>query len=191
MFERGKREGELTGGAQSKSPQGGWGGRESPATTPATERRPGEGVAVIGRSIRINGDLRGEEDLRIEGDVSGTVELKKGNLTIGNEGRVRADVYAKSITVDGKMEGDLYAGERVAIRAQAQVHGNVTAPRVAIEEGASFKGSIEMDQTAVDRALGKASSTSAKPAAVDTPAPKKAAGPDAAAAAPKEAAASN
>ena len=188
MFERGKREGDTTGAAESKGPSG-WGGRDVTAQATGSEPRSGDGAAVIGRSIRINGDLRGEEDLRIEGDVSGTVELKKGNLTIGNEGRVRADVYAKSITVDGTMEGDLYAAERVAIRAQAQVRGNVTAPRVAIEEGASFKGSIEMDQTAVDRALGKGSSTPAKPAAVES-APKKT-GVSAAAAEPKEAAASS
>ena len=67
----------------------------------------GGDAAVIGRSIQINGDLRGDEDLRIEGDVSGTVELKNSALTIGKEGKVRADVYAKSVAVDGETKGDL------------------------------------------------------------------------------------
>ncbi|NNE36153.1 MAG: polymer-forming cytoskeletal protein, partial [Rhodothermales bacterium] len=65
----------------------------------------GGDVAVIGRSIQIHGDLRGGEDLRIEGDVTGTVELKNSALTIGKEGKVKADVYARSIAVDGETKG--------------------------------------------------------------------------------------
>lgn len=116
----------------------------------------GQEAAVIGRSIQINGDLRGGEDLRIEGDVTGTVELINSALTIGKEGKVKADVYAKSIAVDGETRGDLYASERVSIHLNARVQGNIIAPRVSIEEGAHFKGSIEMDPKAVEKALGKA-----------------------------------
>ena len=112
-------------------------------------------AAVIGRSIQINGDLRGGEDLRIEGDVSGTVELKNSALTIGKEGKVKADVYARSIAVDGEIKGDLYATERVSVHVNARVQGNIIAPKVSIEEGAHFKGSIEMDPAAVEKALGK------------------------------------
>ena len=112
-------------------------------------------AAVIGRSIQINGDLRGGEDLRIEGDVSGTVELKNSALTIGKEGKVRADVYARSIAVDGEIKGDLYAAELVSVHVNARVQGNIIAPKVSIEEGAHFKGSIEMDPAAVEKALGK------------------------------------
>jgi cytoskeletal protein CcmA (bactofilin family) len=115
---------------------------------------PQEG-AVIGPSIRIDGDLRGEENLRIEGEVKGTVQLKNNNLVIGSEGRVRATVYAHSIDVEGLMEGDLFGADRVMIRKSAKVRGNITAPRVSIEDGAQFKGSIEMDQQAVEAALGK------------------------------------
>jgi len=112
-------------------------------------------VAVIGSSIQINGDLRGDEDLRIEGNVSGTVELKNSVLTIGKEGKVKAGVYAKSIAVDGETKGDLYATERVSVHVNARVQGNIIAPKVSIEEGAHFKGSIEMDPSAVEKALGK------------------------------------
>lgn len=152
MFERGKREDgtdERTELATSTT------ARSSDSSIPKAANRGNE-WAVIGRSIQINGDVRGNEDLRIEGDVSGTVELRNSNLTIGKEGKVRADVYAKSVTVDGTTEGDLYASERVIIHVNANARGNITAPKVAIEEGAKFKGSIEMDQGAVDKALGKA-----------------------------------
>lgn len=115
----------------------------------------GSEVAVIGSSIQINGDLRGDEDLRIEGNVSGTVELKNSVLTIGKEGKVKAGVYAKSIAVDGETKGDLYATERVSVHVNARVQGNIIAPKVSIEEGAHFKGSIEMDPAAVEKALGK------------------------------------
>ena len=116
-------------------------------------------VAVIGSSIQISGDLRGDEDLRIEGNVSGTVELKNSSLTIGKEGKVKADVYAKAIAVDGETKGDLYATERVSVHVNARVQGNIIAPRVSIEEGAHFKGSIEMDPAAVEKALGPTAKT--------------------------------
>lgn len=114
----------------------------------------GRDVAVIGSSIQINGDLRGDEDLRIEGKVSGTVKLKNSELTIGKGGKVKAGVYAKSIAVDGETTGDLHATECVSVHANARVQGNIIAPRVSIVEGAHFKGSIEMDPEAVEQALG-------------------------------------
>jgi cytoskeletal protein CcmA (bactofilin family) len=105
-------------------------------------------AAVIGPSIHIDGDVRGEEDLLIEGEVSGTVNLKNNSLTIGPQGKVRADVYAHSIYVDGYLEGDLYGSERVNVRKSATVRGNITSPRVSLEDGAKFKGAIEMDPQA-------------------------------------------
>jgi cytoskeletal protein CcmA (bactofilin family) len=122
---------------------------------------------VIGRSIQIEGAVRGNEDLRIEGDVSGTVEFRDSSLTIGKEGKVRADVYAKSIIVDGMTEGDLYATDRVIVHVNAQVRGNITAPNVGVEEGAKFKGSIEMDQAAVEKAFNKANLQTERPPAAD------------------------
>jgi cytoskeletal protein CcmA (bactofilin family) len=162
MFERGKKEelgrAPIMGSRQGSEPESGtWG-------EAARGEAAGGETAVIGRSIHINGDLRGEEDLRIEGDVSGTIQLQNHSLTIGKEGKIKADVYAKVITVDGNMDGDLYAAERVNIRKSARVVGNITAPRVSLEDGARFKGSIEMDPEAVEAALGKRQ-------AVPTPAP--------------------
>ncbi|HEX5421188.1 MAG TPA: polymer-forming cytoskeletal protein [Gammaproteobacteria bacterium] len=123
---------------------------------PAVTRRPAgpREAAVIGPSIMIDGDLRGEEDLIIEGQVSGTVQLKNNSLTIGSQGKVKADLYAHSIFVEGYMEGDLYGSERVCVKKSAQVRGNITSPRVSLDDGARFKGTIEMDPQAVEAALG-------------------------------------
>ena len=125
-------------------------------------------AAVIGPSIHIDGDVRGEEDLLIEGEVNGTVQLKNNSLTIGPNGKVRADVSANSVYVDGYMEGDLFGSERVHIRKSAQVHGNVTSPRVSLEDGAKFKGSIEMDPQA---AQSVARNNMSKPMAASAPKP--------------------
>jgi cytoskeletal protein CcmA (bactofilin family) len=147
---------------------------DTPARSEPTAARPSAGRehAVIGASIHIDGDLRGEEDLLIEGEVNGTVQLKSNSLTIGPQGKVRADVYAQSIIVDGFMEGDLYGSERVAIRKSAQVRGNVTSPRVSLEDGAKFKGAIEMDPQAVQSATARN-----KPASAAAPAPRPAPSP--------------
>lgn len=123
-------------------------------------RRTGTSQAIIGRSIQINGDVKGDEDLMIEGDVTGTVQLSNHALTIGKEGKVKADIHARSISVEGSTDGDLFASESIAIRATANVRGNLLAPRISLEEGAHFKGSVEMDQEAVDKALGSNSTKS-------------------------------
>ena len=157
MFERSKKDGDSidsqdAGRTGSDSSRGSF---MSKATG-----RSGDS-AVIGRSIQIVGDLRGGEDLRIEGDVSGTVELKNNALTIGKDGRVKADVYAMSIAVNGEIKGDMYAADRISVHANARVQGNIIAPKVSIEEGAHFKGAIEMDPKTVEKALGTTTSASA------------------------------
>ncbi|MGI9344274.1 MAG: bactofilin family protein [Gammaproteobacteria bacterium] len=166
MFELGKKDGsdnENNSAAGNDSQQDLNSSHTNSTARPATATG---GVAVIGRSIRINGDLQGEEDLRIEGDVNGTVRLQNHTLTIGGEGKLRADVYAKSVIVEGAMEGDLFSSERVVVRKTASVRGNIMAPRVSLDDGAKFKGSIEMDPDAVANALGASKNTaSSKPKA--------------------------
>ena len=158
MFERGKKDDDTI---ESQDTNRGESDKSFGALRSKVTGRSGD-AAVIGRSIKINGDLRGDEDLRIEGDVSGTVELKNAALTIGKEGKVKAGVFAKSIAVDGETKGDLHATERVSVHVNARVQGNIIAPRVSIEEGAHFKGSIEMDPAAVEKALGKSNTTAPK-----------------------------
>jgi len=169
MFERGRKDDETheISGETARVLPG--------ALRPAGAETSGH-VAVIGQSIQINGDVRGNEDLRIEGDVSGTIELRNSHLTIGKQGKVKADVYAKSIAVDGVIEGDLYATEKVVIHVNAKVKGNIIAPVVGLDEGASFKGSIEMDRSVVEKALGKSAARADEPrssGAADAGAPPK------------------
>lgn len=109
------------------------------------ERQPMREKAILGPSLVLKGDLTGEEDLTIQGRVEGKVVLKKNGITVGKEGRVKADLYAKSICVEGDVRGNLYADDRIVIRETGNVRGNLVAPRVKLEEGSKFKGSIDMD----------------------------------------------
>ncbi len=103
--------------------------------------------ATIGSTIRVKGDLSGEEDLTVQGRVQGKIELRNNNVTIGEKGQVKADVYAKIISVEGDVEGNLFGEEKIIIRKSGRVKGNLVAPRVSLEEGSNFKGSIDMDSS--------------------------------------------
>jgi cytoskeletal protein CcmA (bactofilin family) len=122
-----------------------------PAPTPARnlggEARRGA-AATIGPSIRIQGDLSGEEDLIVEGQVEGKIELRQNGVTIGKSGRVRADVWGRTISVEGEVEGNLFADEQIVVRSSGRVQGNLTAPRVSLDDGAKFKGAIDMEPKA-------------------------------------------
>ena len=102
-------------------------------------------TAVIGPKIRFKGELVGEEDLLIQGQIDGTIDLRDNNLTIGTQGVIKADVLAKTVTVEGTVEGDIFGQERIAIRSSSNVKGNLVAERVTLEDGAKFRGSIDMD----------------------------------------------
>ncbi len=102
-------------------------------------------TAVIGSTITIKGQVRGEENLVIEGGVEGSVELPGHDLTIGPKGRVEAALTAKTVKVDGQVTGDITGSEKVIITKSGRVLGNIVAPRVTLEDGAKFKGSIDMD----------------------------------------------
>ena len=121
-------------------------GTRAPVATPkAASYERSTGLATIGPSIYIKGDLTGEEDLVIQGRVEGTINLKQNNLTIGQEGDINANIYALTVTVEGTLKGDIYGEEKVVIKKSGNVNGNVTAPRVSLEDGARFKGSMDMD----------------------------------------------
>lgn len=124
---------------------------DPPAAHPACQdedpprRRGSHESAVIGSSIRIKGDLSGDEDLLLQGRVEGTIDLKQHAVTVGRDGQVHAQVQARSIAVEGRVEGDLLADEQVVLRSQAEVLGNIVAPRVTLEDGCKFRGSIDME----------------------------------------------
>lgn len=116
----------------------------SSASAIASASEPGPS-AVVGSKITFKGELSGDEDLLIQGHVEGTITLKGNQLTIGRLGKVKANISAKSIIVDGEVEGDMVAEEHIAINAQSLVKGNIIAERVTLEDGAKFRGSIDMD----------------------------------------------
>ena len=114
------------------------------APTPAPPVAP-PGIARIGGSLSIQGDLYGEEDLFIEGRIEGKITVKKGSVTIGEKGRVHADIKATNIQVAGEVEGDLTGREQVVILETGRVVGNIKAKSVTLQNGAVFKGSIDME----------------------------------------------
>ena len=117
----------------------------SAASQPSSEpRRTGE-RATIGASIIIKGDLSGDEDLIIEGRVEGKVDLKQHNVTVGRSGRVKADIIGKVVTIEGEVDGNVFAREQAILRQSGAIRGNITAPRVVLEDGSRFKGSIDME----------------------------------------------
>ena len=119
-----------------------------PRSTPTESRKEG---ATIGPSISIKGDLSGDEDLMIQGRVEGKIDLKQNNITVGKNGRVKADVYGKVISIDGEVEGNLFGQDQIVVRSSGNVRGNITAPRVALEDGSRFKGSIDMEPRVADK----------------------------------------
>ena len=134
-------------------------------------------IVNIGKSVVIKGELNGSEDLTIEGHVEGTIQLREHVLTIGPNGKIKAQVLAKSVIVLGEVMGNVTASDKVDIRDNGSVDGDIVAPRVAIAEGAHFRGSVDMQRK---NAPGQPAQA-AKPAAAAQPAPQ----PQAQAAAPQ------
>jgi cytoskeletal protein CcmA (bactofilin family) len=106
-------------------------------------------IVNIGKSVVIKGELNGSEDLTIEGHVEGTIQLKEHVLTIGPNGRIKAQVFAKAVIVLGEVQGNVTASDKVDIRDNGSVDGDIVAPRVAIAEGAHFRGSVDMQRKGV------------------------------------------
>jgi len=103
------------------------------------------GSTIIGPSLSFKGEITGEEDLTVEGQVEGTIDLKKNHVTIGRTGRIKADIYGRSITIEGEVQGNLFGEERIALQQSGRVRGDMRAPAITIEDGAKFEGSIAMD----------------------------------------------
>ena len=117
-----------------------------PSPRPETSHQMEKDNVNIGKSVVIKGELNGSEDLTIEGHVEGTIQLKENVLTIGPNGRIKAQVFAKSVIVLGEVTGNVTASDKVDIRDNGSVDGDIIAPRVAIAEGAHFRGSVDMQR---------------------------------------------
>jgi cytoskeletal protein CcmA (bactofilin family) len=111
-------------------------------------------VAHIGKSVVVKGELSGSEDLYLDGEVEGSIDLQDHSLTIGPHGRVRANVKARDVVVHGKVDGNVQGTDRVELKRSAVVTGDVHTQRIVIEDGAFFKGAIDIKKDA-PKAAGK------------------------------------
>ena len=112
-------------------------------------------LAQIGKSVVIKGELSGSEDLYVDGQVEGTIALKGNSLTVGPHGQVKASVEAKGVVVQGKLDGNVQASDRVELRKSAVVTGDISTQRISIEEGAYLKGKVDI-QGKSEKAAGDA-----------------------------------
>jgi cytoskeletal protein CcmA (bactofilin family) len=129
-------------------------------------------VVNIGKSVVIKGELNGSEDLTVEGYVEGRVELRDHVLTVGPNGRIKAEVFAKAVIVLGEVTGNVNASEKVDIRDKGSVDGDIISPRVAIAEGAHFRGSVDMQRAGGVKSVRTEMKPEAKPDGKTAPAPQ-------------------
>jgi cytoskeletal protein CcmA (bactofilin family) len=128
----------------------------------------------IGKSVVIKGELSGSEDLMIEGQVEGKIELRQNILTIGPNAHIKAQIFAKAVVIQGEVHGNVTATDKIDIRDAGSVDGDLSSPRVAIADGAHFRGSIDMQRPGTTSATATAAAkpaTEVKPPAAPAPAP--------------------
>jgi cytoskeletal protein CcmA (bactofilin family) len=133
------------------------------STTPTRNYEPtpvSNGSASVGKAVMVKGQIFSREDLYIDGDVEGNVELAEHRLTVGPNGKVKASVKAREIVVLGNIQGNVEASDKVEIRKDARLVGDIKTARIVIEDGAYFKGGID-----IIRAESKPNAAAAKPAA--------------------------
>ena len=163
-----KRDEGVKGGSQPSTPVAPAPAAHQPTSTAPVpqpdSRRIERDVVNIGKSVVIKGELNGSEDLTIEGHVEGKIELKDHVLTIGPNGKIKAQVLAKAVIVLGEVNGNVTATEKVDIRDGGSVDGDIVSPRVAIAEGAHFRGTVDMQR----KTGAGQQAQSAKPAAAAT-----------------------
>jgi cytoskeletal protein CcmA (bactofilin family) len=149
MWKSSRKEDEITPPTTEPSTIG------STATPIATPFRSGEPVrettrsseiATIGKSVVVKGELSGSEDLVVDGEVEGSITLRGQSLTIGPNGRVRANIEARNVILHGRVDGDIHASDRVELRKSASLSGDITTARISIEDGAFFKGTIDIQK---------------------------------------------
>ncbi len=127
----------------------------APTAAPSAPLRPAEParsdarsseIATIGKSVVVKGELSGSEDLVVDGEVEGSIALRGQSLTIGPNGRVRANIEARNVILHGRVDGDIHASDRVELRKSASLSGDITTARISIEDGAFFKGTIDIQK---------------------------------------------
>ena len=121
-------------------------------------------TATIGKAVKIIGQIFTKEDLNVDGDVEGTIESTDNKVTIGTTGRVQASVKAREVVIFGQVQGNVEASDKVDIRREAKLVGDITTARISIEDGALFKGSIDIRKAEPKPAAAASPATPATPA---------------------------
>jgi cytoskeletal protein CcmA (bactofilin family) len=137
------------------------------------------GSATIGKAVKINGQIHSKEDLYVDGDVEGTVEAPEHKLTIGPNGTVHAAVKGREVVVLGNIQGNVEAADRIEIRKDAKLVGDIRTARIIIEDGAYFKGSIDIVKPEPAKASAPRPQQQAAPATTTAHAPAPAGAHDA------------
>ena len=140
------------------------------SSTPLRSPEPdtARGSATIGKAVKINGQIASQEDLYVDGDVEGTIELMNHKLTVGPNGKVHAGIKAREVVVLGVVQGNVEASDKLEIRKDAKLVGDIKTARIIIEDGAYFKGSIDIvkpEPKAVPQAARQAAPAAAAPPA--------------------------
>ena len=146
--------------------------RETRPPEPARVAEPfrADVAAHIGKSVVVKGELSGSEDLYLDGEVEGTIELHNHSLVVGPNGRIRANISAREVVVHGKAEGNITCTERVELRKSCVLVGDITTERIMIEDGAFFKGSVDLRrESKPEPRKAMAAAASATPSAPTTP----------------------
>ncbi len=137
--------------------------------------RPAEmearGSAVIGKSVLVKGQVMSREDLFVDGEVDGSVEMQEHKLTIGPNGKVQAGIKAREVVVLGSVTGNVDAADKIEIRREARLVGDIRTARIVIEEGAYFKGSVDITRTEPAKQAPKVQAAAAAPASAPAAAP--------------------
>src|SRR5580704_4681309 len=134
----------------------------TPYRTPDSDPR---NTATIGKAVKVNGQIFTKEDLYVDGDVEGTIESQDNKVTIGPNGRVQAGIRAREVVILGQVQGNVEAADKVDIRKDAKLVGDIITSRISIEDGALFKGSIDIRKPEVKAAAPSAVVTAPPPSA--------------------------
>jgi cytoskeletal protein CcmA (bactofilin family) len=129
---------------------------------------PSGSIARLGASLHVKGEISGNEDLLVDGSVEGLIQLDDRKLTVGATAKVTADIIAREVVVFGTVKGNLRAKDRIEIKKDGSVNGDLTTARIMIEDGAYFKGSIEIDKSAEKESGSHSFARNATPAAAAT-----------------------
>jgi cytoskeletal protein CcmA (bactofilin family) len=154
----------------------------TPYRTPESDSR---NTATIGKAVKIVGQIFTKEDLYVDGDVEGTIESQENKVTVGPNGRVQASIRAREVIILGQVQGNVETSDKVDIRKDAKLVGDITTSRISIEDGALFKGSIDIKKPEPKAATSAPISAAARPAEPHVAAASNAAGTMSAAGAKK------